>query len=121
MTQLSEFNLFHDAVRECPFAYLQAIREQSPVYFMPELGAFYVSRYEDVRYVKKHPELFSNDIFKLGNRGGGGRNVAEEYRNEHGWKRVSTLQRTDPPVHTKYRRLINNAFTVARVRGSARG
>lgn len=117
MPQLSDFNLFDDAVRECPFAYLQAIREQAPVYFMPELGAFYVSRYEDVRYVKKHAELFSNDIFKLGNRGGGKRNVAEEYRNEHGWKRVSTLQRTDPPVHTKYRKLINNAFTVARVRG----
>ena len=117
MTKLSEYNLFEDAVRECPFAYLQAIREQAPVYFMPELGAFYVSRYEDVRYVKKHPELFSNDIFKLSNRSGGGRNVAEQYRNEHGWKRVSTLQRTDPPVHTKYRRLINNAFTVSRVRG----
>ena len=116
MTKLQQFNLFDDAVRECPFPYLQAIRAESPVYFMPELGAYYVSRYEDLRYVKKHPEIFSNDIFKLSNRGGGGRNVAEQYRNEHGWARVSTLQRTDPPVHTKFRKLINNAFTVARVR-----
>ncbi len=112
----ADFNLLDDAVRECPFRYFQTIREQSPVYFMPELQAYYVSRYEDLRYVKKHPELFSNDIYTYGNRGGSARNIAEKYRSEHGWRRVSTLQRTDPPVHTHYRKLINDAFTVARVR-----
>ena len=117
MTRLDEFNLFDDAVRECPFAYLQTIRHDSPVYFMKELGAYYVSRYEDVRYVKKHPELFSNNIYEFGSqRGGNVRNLAEAYRAENGWKRVSTLQRTDPPVHTMYRSLINDAFSVARVR-----
>jgi len=112
----ADFNLLDDEVRECPFRYFQTIREQSPVYFMPELQAYYVSRYEDLRYVKKHPELFSNNIYTYGNRGGSARNIAEEYRAEHGWQRVSTLQRTDPPVHTSYRRLINDAFTVSRVR-----
>ncbi len=117
MTRLDGFNLFDDAVRECPFAYLQTIRQESPVYFMKELGAYYVSRYEDVRYVKKHPELFSNNIYEFGSaRGGNVRNLAETYRAENGWKRVSTLQRTDPPVHTMYRGLINDAFSVARVR-----
>lgn len=117
MNRLDGFNLFDDAVRECPFAYLQAIRQESPVYFMKELGAFYVSRYEDVRYVKKHPELFSNNIYEFGSqRGGNVRNLAEAYRSENGWRRVSTLQRTDPPVHTMYRGLINDAFSVARVR-----
>src|SRR5690606_28378861 len=72
--------------------------------------------YEDVRYVKKHPELFSNDIFLASQSQGDPRSVAEAYRAEHGWKRVSTLQRTDPPVHTRYRRLVNHAFTVARIR-----
>jgi cytochrome P450 len=117
MSQLQKFNLFDDAVRECPFAYLRTIRTESPVYFMKELGAYYVSRYEDIRYVKKHPELFSNDIYTHGTgRGGQARNIAEEYRAQNGWKRVSTLQRTDPPVHSMYRALINDAFTVARVR-----
>jgi cytochrome P450 len=112
------FNLLEDETRECPFPYFQAIRNlQQPVYFMAELGAYYVSRYADVRYIKKHPEIFSNDIFVMGAaRGGESRNIAEEYKNEYGWRRVSTLQRTDPPVHTKYRKLINNAFSVARIR-----
>ena len=122
MTESLDFNLLEDETRECPFRYFQSIRQmETPVYFMPELQAYYVSRYEDVRYIKKHPEIFSNDIFKATTpRGGSSRNIAEEYKAEHGWARVSTLQRTDPPVHTRYRQLINNAFSVARIRKMTR-
>ena len=63
MSQLSDFSLLEDSTRECPFPYFQAVRAEQPVYFMPELQAYYVSRYEDVRYVKRHPELFSNNIY----------------------------------------------------------
>ena len=118
MTDSLKFNLLEDETRECPFKYFEAIRHMDkPVYFMPELGAYYVSRYEDVRHVKKHPELFSNDIYTHGaQRGGTARDIAEDFKAENGWARVSTLQRTDPPVHTKYRNLINDAFSVARIR-----
>lgn len=116
MKSPTEYSLLDDATRECPFPYFKSIRENEPVYFMPEMQAWYVSRYADVRYVKKHAELFSSDLYNLGTRGGGVRKVAEAYKADHGWKRVSTLQRTDPPNHTKYRKLINNAFTVKRVR-----
>ena len=111
-----EFSLLEDETRECPFPYFKAIRAETPVYFMEEIQAWYVSRYEDLRYVKKHPELFSSDTRKFGARESKVRNIAEDYRTEHGWQRVSTLQRTDPPLHTSYRRLINHAFTVKRVR-----
>ena len=113
---LEEFNLLDDQTRECPFPYLKSIREQRPVYFMPELQGYYVSRYTDLRYVKKHPELFSNDIYKHQPDRGTSRSVAETYRADNGWARTSTLQRTDPPVHTKYRKLINHAFSVKRIR-----
>ncbi len=116
MKQLASYNLMEDRTRECPFPYFQAIRHEAPVYFMAELDAWYVSRYEDVRYVKKHPELFSNNIYEFGVQRGTSRDIAESYRTEHGWARVSTLQRTDPPVHSKYRKLINHAFTVKRIR-----
>ena len=84
MSESLEFNLFEDETRECPFKYFEAIRHlDKPVYFMPELGAYYVSRYEDVRFIKKHPEIFSNDIYKHGSeRGGTSRNIAEEFRNK---------------------------------------
>ena len=116
MSTPDQYSLIEDDTRECPFPYFQAIRRVSPVYFMEEIQAWYVSRYEDVRYVKKHPELFSSDTHKYKSRGTEVRSIAEKYRSEHGWRRVSTLQRTDPPLHTSYRRLINHAFTVKRVR-----
>jgi cytochrome P450 len=116
MSDPASYNLMEDETRECPFPYFNAIRHEQPVYFMEELGAWYVSRYEDVRHVKKHPEIFSNNIFEHGGHRGAERNIAEEYKSEHGWRRGSTLQRTDPPVHSKYRKLINHAFTVSRIR-----
>ncbi len=116
MKQLSDYNLLEDGTRECPFPYFQAIRREAPVYFMPEIGAWYVSRYEDLRHVKKHPRIFSNQTYTLGANRGTSRDIAESYRSEHGWARVHTLQRTDPPVHTRYRKLINHAFTVKRIR-----
>ena len=116
MATLADYNLLEDGTRECPYQYFSAMRRDAPVYFMPEIGAWYVSRYEDVRHVKKHPEIFSNDIFRHGGERGGTRNIAEDYRTKHGWQRVHTLQRTDPPRHTLYRRLINDAFSVKRVR-----
>ena len=117
MKPLAEYNLFDDATRECPFPYFQAIRQEAPVYYMPEIGAWYVSRYEDLRHVKKNPQIFSNQIYAFADSRGGTRDVAESYRSEHGWQRVHTLQRTDPPEHTKYRKLINHAFSVKRIRG----
>ncbi len=116
MAELKDYNLMVDEVRECPFPYFAKIRAEQPVYFMPELQAYYVSRYEDIRFVKKHPELFSNGIYNATGRGGSARTIAEAYRSENGWARVATLQRTDPPIHTGYRRLVNRAFTAARVR-----
>ena len=114
---LEDYNFTQDQTRECPYPYLKAIREQKGVHFMPEIGAYYVSRYDDLRFVKKNPQLFSNDIYTYGNRRGSQRSIAEQYRADNGWARVSTLQRTDPPRHSSYRALINHAFTVSRVRG----
>ena len=118
MAKELNYNLLEDETRECPFKYFKSIRDlENPVYFMPELQAFYVSKYQDIRYVKKHPEIFSNDIYKLGyDSRGNSKNIVEEYRTSNGWARVSTLQRTDPPVHTKYRNLIKEAFSVRRIR-----
>lgn len=114
--RLQDYNLMQDETRECPFSYFQAIRQEQPVYFMPELGMYYVSRYDDIRFIKKNPQLFSNNIYEFGADRGTSRTIAETYRAENGWARVSTLQRTDPPVHTAYRKLINHAFTVKRIR-----
>lgn len=111
-----EASLLDPAVLECPFPLFGRLREEAPIRFMPELKMFYVTRYKDIRTVKRNPQIFSNDIYALGGSRTGPQAAAEAYRREHGWGRVSTLQRTDPPVHTLYRQLVDKAFTPRRVR-----
>jgi cytochrome P450 len=85
---------------------------------MPEIGAVMVTRYDDVRFVLTNPDLFSSS-----GRGGGAKKGLQvdnarryqEILRERGWGPVETLQRTDPPIHTDYRRLVAKAFLPRRI------
>ena len=91
------------------------LHEQCPVYQMPETGAFVVTRYDDLRQVLKDPEAFSSDVGLLG--GGQFASLQQSILEDGGgWPHVSTLQRTDPPIHSRYRKLLDRVFTIARVR-----
>ena len=94
---------------------LRGLHEQSPVYQIPETGAFVITRYEDLRAVLKNYDVFSSDVGSIG-----GGSLAEIQQgvleNGGGWPHVATLQRTDPPIHDRYRKLLDRVFTIARVR-----
>ena len=110
------------AIQDDPWDFYRDLHEQCPVFPMPEIGAVMVSRYEDVRFVLTNPELFSSS-----GRGGGTKkglqvDNARRYQQilrERGWGHVETLQRTDPPVHTDYRRLVAKAFLPRRIKEMA--
>ncbi len=105
-------------VQDDPWDFYSELHESCPVFPMPEIGAVMVTRYDDVRHVLTNPELFSS-----GGRGGGtksGLQVDNARRHQEilrarGWGHVETLQRTDPPVHTRYRRLVAKAFLPRRI------
>lgn len=107
------------AIQDAPWDFYAELHEQCPVFPIPEIGGVMVTRYEDVRHVLTNPHLFSNS-----GRGGGRRSgiqVDKSVRHqkilrERGWGHVETLQRTDPPIHTDYRKRLNRAFTPRRVR-----
>ena len=106
-----EGTLLDPAVQACPFAYHQQLREK---YRMPETGIYVISNYEDLKTVLSDPVTFSNDIeiSQLAGEAAAdlGRMFDENLAKE-GWGHVQTLQRTDPPVHGRYRRLINRTLT----------
>lgn len=72
------------------------MREHSPVYWDGEVWG--VSRYEDVREISKHPELYSN---------------AGGIRPDSG--PVAMMIDMDDPDHVKRRKLVNKGFTPRRV------
>ena len=63
----------------------------------------------------KNHEAFSSDVGSLG--GGQFAGIHREILEDGGgWPHVSTLQRTDPPIHDRYRKLLDRVFTISRVR-----
>jgi len=113
------FTLDPDAVR-CPYTRLQRLRDERPVAWAEEIGAFVVTRYDDVMAILRQPDLFSSSVavgslqMKL---------VADlaaeddEFRVALG-RVVGTMSpsllNADPPLHTRQRSLVNRAFTQRR-------
>ncbi len=99
------------AVVECPFGYFAQLRRQPPV-FVSHGRFFLISRYDDVRQVLLHPEVFSS----AGSPGVRRKLPAEVVRvMARGFRPVPTVQTIDPPAHQRYRSLLSKAFSSRRV------
>jgi cytochrome P450 len=111
-------SLLDPEVQEDPYAYYRALREQAPVYRMPDTGAYVLSRYRDVVWAMSHPELYSIDL--MGKAGFSMFRHAEaaELLAREGHPRNTKLS-TDPPEHKGYRGIVNRSFTAGRVNASA--
>ncbi len=117
MDRPEEYSLTDPAVQECPYDFYAAMRREAPVYRMPETGFYIVSRYEDLQRVLRDTTTFSNSAQVAQRRQIGETNptVGRMYETE-GWVPTPSLQRTDPPAHTRYRQPIDRTFSASRVR-----
>ena len=87
------------------------LRAESPVHFQADdLGGFWnLTLHHDVREANRNNELFSSEI--------GGISIYDSGERAQQGEEMSTDQRglnmiyTDPPKHTRYRRLVNKGFT----------
>ena len=76
------------------------VKGHAPAYQIEGLGFWALSRYNDVDFVLKNPNLFSSSTF-LANMIGDLNPVPE----------APSLVSCDPPDHTRLRKLVNKAFT----------
>ena len=63
--KVQEHSLMDPDIQESPFAYYDALLEQAPVYFMPEIQAYVLSKYKDIQFAVAHPEIWSIDMRAL--------------------------------------------------------
>ena len=116
---ISEINLFDPRILRDPHPAFERLRSEAPAYRNPATGIVSVTSYELVRQIISKPNLFSNDISSALSAVGASGKVTDEEMSirEKGWEPVSTLLTADPPVHTRYRKLVAKAFTPKRVDG----
>jgi cytochrome P450 len=102
-------------VLACPHAFNERLRREAPVYRCPHTGIVFVSDYETVRRVAKDHKTFSNR-FGLAMRSAGqdvDPRIVEAQA--EGYPPVDTMLTQDPPLHRRYRGMVNEAFTARRV------
>jgi cytochrome P450 len=103
-------------VQDDPFAYYRERMAECPVWHEEETDLYVVGGHAEARATLMDVGTFSS---RPGRKMGPVDEATLAYNavlNERGWGRAATLQRTDPPVHTRYRKLLNRVFTPARVR-----
>ena len=111
MTSLSD-----PRVQDDPFDYYGQRLRQCPVWFEEDSDLYVIGGMEQARAALTDVDTFSSAPAR---RGAKANPVAVAYvtaLQERGWARAVTLQRTDPPVHTRYRKVLNRVFTPSRVR-----
>jgi cytochrome P450 len=107
-------NFFEPETLIDPFGYYRAAHETAPILPVPAQNLHIVFNYDLVAEATGRTDEFSNDFGALL---GGARAQDPEIKaiTDKGWPGVSTLLTADPPVHTRFRKLVNLAFSMPRV------
>jgi cytochrome P450 len=96
-----------------PFPFYARARNETPIFYSPELDYWVVTRYADIRDVFRDPATFSSENTQQPYR----RRPPEVQRilDDGGFSIVSGLSGRQPPEHTRLRGFIKKAFTPRRV------
>jgi cytochrome P450 len=99
-----------------PRAFYAALRHHEPIHYDEQLGSWLVTRHEDIWTVQSDPITYS---VNKGYHEQQARGMQEEYRdilrNEGGGYFPDAIM-SDPPYHTRIRRLMEGAFSAHRVK-----
>lgn len=112
--RIDQFNFLAPDVVEDPFPANAVARRDAPVYQLPGTPIYMISTFDLIAAACALPAVFSND-FNAALQGKSRDDVEIKSVLTQGWPQVDTLLTADPPVHTRYRKLVNLAFTPLRV------
>jgi cytochrome P450 len=94
-----DYNPLSLEVTENPYPYYAYLREQAPVYWIAPLQAWALSRYADVDFALRNPQIFPSSVFTT--QALGDLNPTPE---------VPWILDMNPPDHTRLRKLVNKGF-----------
>ncbi|HKD65291.1 MAG TPA: cytochrome P450 [Candidatus Binataceae bacterium] len=97
------FDRFDPTFLNDPYPFYKMLYDQPPMVLQLELSTALLARYADVVAALRDPHTFSSAPIR-------------QISQAHIFGGVPTLILTDPPVHTRLRRLVNQAFAPRRIR-----
>ena len=92
---IENYSFLDPIINSNPFEFYKLLHKEKPVYQIPEIGMFMMTKYDDIRQALKDYETFSSDV-KLAQRGPFADLHQSILVDGGGWEHVQTLQRTDP-------------------------
>jgi hypothetical protein len=112
------FDPLDPAVLEDPFPSLEGLRSAEPIFFLPALGHYIVTRYEDVEKILMDRTTWSaanasSPLVQLC--------PAAQRVLDNGFTRVPTLNNADPPRHAPMRKAVLSVMTPSRLRSLEAG
>ena len=110
--QPDQVDLSNEQIQKQPWNAYRLLRDEAPVYRMPDTGMYVITRYEDICNIVRDPKRFSMSanrdfLFKT--------DAAKQYYKDHGYPRFTPLS-TDPPYHTEIRGHLEPFFSAGRIR-----
>ena len=107
-------SLLDPEVMQNPFPLYQWAHANSPVIEIPENGLKVVMSYDMCAEAAGRVEEFSNNFTAVLS-GAMSADPDVSAILDQGWPQIDTLLTADPPVHTRFRKLVNLAFSMPRV------
>jgi cytochrome P450 len=101
------FDPFDPVQADDPYPWVRAARQEAPVFYMPELDVWCVTRYDDVLEVMRDDAAFSSRNAITPRQLSGP--LAEVFPDGHPLRHSLLLK--DPPEHNRVRKLVQRNFT----------
>ncbi len=113
---LDSGSLADTAIQAQPNQFYRAMRHGDPIHYDERLGSWLVTRHEDISKIQSDPVTFSVKHGYSEQQARGMREEFQAYLEEHGGGYFPDAIMSDPPYHTRIRRLMEQAFTAHRVK-----
>ena len=108
---------FDPAMLNPPWPLFEMLRANAPCFEVPGMGAYLVTRYDDIARIVMDPKTFSSELeFGTGLSFLPATPEKEAALARGGYRWVPTLGFTDPPVHRRVRVAVQKGFSARRVR-----
>ncbi|QPA31681.1 cytochrome P450, cyclodipeptide synthase-associated [Thermaerobacillus caldiproteolyticus] len=59
MSLLKKFSVLSEEFHKDPYKYFSDLRQYDPIHYEESIDSYFISRYEDVRYVLQNPDIFT--------------------------------------------------------------